>query len=148
MKVKEREEARRGDPLHRAGCMLYWGEGSKARNCVQFVNSDARMIRYFMHFLAECYGVTADQYCFKVNCHLNNGLTLDEIESHWLDLLGLPRSSLRKATVNNPSSASKRMKRNLPHGTASLTLHSTAIVQSIYGAIQEYGGFDEPAWLG
>ena len=101
-----------------------------------------------MHFLAECYEVTADQYCFRVNCHLNNGLTLDEIESHWLDLLGLPRSSLRKATVNNASNASKRMKRNLPYGTGCLTLHSTAIVQSIYGAIQEYGAFDEPTWIG
>ena len=29
-----------------------------------------------------------------------------------------------------------------------LMLHSTFVVQSIYGAIQEYGGFDEPAWLG
>src|SRR6476469_5582310 len=61
--MEGRMMARRGDPLHRAGCMLYWGEGSKARN------------------------------------------------------LGLPRSSLRNATVNNPSSASKRMKRSLPHGT-------------------------------
>jgi hypothetical protein len=33
-------------------------------------------------------------------------------------------------------------------GTARLILHSTFVVQSIYGAIQEYGGFDEPAWLG
>jgi hypothetical protein len=26
-------------------------------------------------------------------------------------------------------------------------VYSTAIVQHIYGAIQEYGGFDEPRWL-
>src|SRR5688572_16264062 len=26
-----RSTARRGDPLHRAGCMLYWAEGAKGR---------------------------------------------------------------------------------------------------------------------
>ena len=28
-----------------------------------------------------------------------------------------------------------------------LRLHSTRVVQHIFGAIQEYGGFDEPRWL-
>ncbi|MGH3132336.1 MAG: hypothetical protein ACRDNY_01085, partial [Gaiellaceae bacterium] len=31
--------ARRGDPLHVAGCMLYWAEGSKSRNAVQRLQS-------------------------------------------------------------------------------------------------------------
>jgi hypothetical protein len=40
-------------------------------------------------------------------------------------------------------------KRNtLPFGTATLSVSSTRIVQSIYGAIQEYGGFERPEWLG
>ena len=140
--------ARRGDALHQAGCMLYWAEGSKRRNTVTFVNSDPHMMRFFMHFLASCYGITADRYCFSVNCYLNNGLGLDEIESRWLDLLELPRTCLRKAIVNTPSVASKRQKRNLPYGTARLVLHSTFVLQSMYGAIQEYARFDEPAWLG
>jgi transcriptional regulator with XRE-family HTH domain len=139
--------ARGGDALHQAGCMLYWAEGYKARNSVGFANSDANMLRFFIRFLASSFGVTADRYCFSVNCYLNNGLGLDEIESHWLELLELPRTCLRKAIVNNPSIASKRQKRNLPYGTARLILHSTFVVQSIFGAIQEYGGFDEPAWL-
>jgi hypothetical protein len=32
-------------------------------------------------------------------------------------------------------------------GTARLAVHSTFIVQSIYGAIQEYAGIDRPEWL-
>jgi len=146
--LQGRAIARRRDPRHKAGCMLYWAEGSKSKNSVQFVNSDAEMIRFFKEFLMACYAVSADQLCVSVNCYLNNGLTLDEIERHWLDVLELPATSLRKATVNNPPRASKQQKRNLPYGTARLTLHSTHVLQSIYGAIQEYGGFDEPAWLG
>lgn len=40
-----RKAARATDPLHVAGCMLYWAEGSKSRNSVQFVNSDPDMVR-------------------------------------------------------------------------------------------------------
>jgi hypothetical protein len=34
------------------------------------------------------------------------------------------------------------------HGTGRLAVASTAVVQSIYGAIQEYAGIDRPEWLG
>jgi hypothetical protein len=94
--------ARSGNALHEAGCMLYWAAGSKDRNSVQFVNSDVHMIRFFMRFLTECFGVTAERYCFSVNCYINeDGLTLEAIEAHWLNLLELPRACLRKAIVNN-----------------------------------------------
>jgi transcriptional regulator with XRE-family HTH domain len=139
--------ARRGDMLHQAGCMLYWAEGAKSRNRVVLVNSDPHMLRFFKGFLQECYGVEVDRLAFSVNCYVNNGLSLEEIERFWLEVLDLPPTCLRKATINNPSRSSKQLKRNLPYGTGRLELHSTVIVQSIYGAIQEYAGFDEPAWI-
>jgi len=64
----------------------------------------------------------------------------------WLTRLGLPASCLGKAAVNRPSSASKRVRRPLLFGTARLTVHSTAIAQSIYGAIQEYALIARPEW--
>jgi hypothetical protein len=33
-------------------------------------------------------------------------------------------------------------------GSAALVVCDTSIVQSIYGAIQEYAGFERPEWLG
>jgi hypothetical protein len=51
--------------------------------------------------------------------------------------------------VNVYSKHSQKKRRNkLPYGTVRVCVHSTAIVQSIYGAIQEYGGFERPEWLG
>ena len=41
-----RAAAREHDPLHLAGCMLYWAEGAKRRNTIQFTNSDSRMLLY------------------------------------------------------------------------------------------------------
>jgi hypothetical protein len=55
---------------------------------------------------------------------------------------------LRKAAVNRSSSASQRKRGHvLPYGTGRVTVCSTFIVQSIYGAIQEYAGIDRPEWL-
>src|SRR3954464_5698118 len=38
-----RTHAREHDPLHLAGCMLYWAEGSKFKNTLEFSNSDPAM---------------------------------------------------------------------------------------------------------
>jgi hypothetical protein len=54
----------------------------------------------------------------------------------------------RKTIVNRPSSASRRRRhRVLLHGTGRLAVHSTFVVQSIYGGIQEIAGIDRPGWL-
>jgi predicted transcriptional regulator len=134
------------EPLHCAGCMLFWAEGSKKRNAVVFTNSDDEMMRFFVRFLRECYGVSDEQLRLTVNCFLGNGKTLEEIEDWWLERLDLPRGSLLPAIVNRASAASKNVRKPLVHGTARIVVHSTRIVQSIYGAIQEYVGIERPEW--
>jgi hypothetical protein len=84
----------------------------------------------------------------SVNCFVENGLTVEAIQDWWLKRLDLPAYCLRAPAVNRLSSASKRLKGHiLPYGTARLVVHSTFIVQSIYGAIQEYAGIERPEWL-
>jgi hypothetical protein len=143
-----RVAAREGNPLHLAGCMLYWAEGAKARNAVKFSNSDPRMVVLFRRFLTEALAIEIDEIAMSINVYTNNGLSIGDVEAYWLDLLGLPRSSVRKHTVNQmPTSSSGRARDKLPYGVCSLYVHSTWMVQHIYGAIQEYAGFEEPAWL-
>jgi hypothetical protein len=73
---------------------------------------------------------------------------IEAIQGWWIERLDLPAFCLRTPTVNRLSSSSKRLKRHiLPYGTAKLSVHSTFIVQSIYGAIQEHAGIDRPEWL-
>jgi hypothetical protein len=140
--------ARAGEPEFVAGCMLYWAEGAKSRNNVVLVNADADLLDAFLQFLRTYFGVPDARIAFSVNCFLRNGFTLDEIESWWLERLALPRSSLRKAAVNRVSSASQRKRGHvLPYGTGRIAVHSTFIVQTIYGAIQEYAVIDRPEWL-
>lgn len=85
----------------------------------------------------------------RLNVYTSNGLSLAEIEDYWLKTLQLPGICLRGHTLNHTPTSSSGMKRNrLPYGVCSVRLlRSTRIVQHIYGAIQEYAGFDEPRWL-
>jgi len=142
-----RAVARQSDPEHLAGCMLHWAEGSNARNSVVFTNSDPEMLRAYLRFLRGPCEVEDERIALSVNCHLNNGLSVAEIEAWWLAQLDLPASALRAATVNRASTASRWGRNVLVYGTARLCVHSTFLMQSIYGAIQEYAGFDRPAWL-
>jgi hypothetical protein len=80
--------------------------------------------------------------------YLGNGLSIAQIEDYWLAALDLPRSCLCKHSIDFKPTSSSGLKRNkLPYGVCTVRVHSTQIVQHIFGAIQEYGGFDEPRWL-
>jgi hypothetical protein len=143
-----RAAARRGDPLHLAGCMLYWAEGTKNRNSIRLANSDRDLMCFFVRFLREAMGVTDKQISLRLNVYITNGLSLRQIEDHWLWALELPRTALRKHQLNHkPTSSSGKKRNKLPYGVCTISVHSTHLVQHIYGAIQEYGGFEEPRWL-
>jgi hypothetical protein len=129
--------------------MLYWAEGSKDRNVAKLTSSDVQMVRLFCAFLVQRLGVDPGDIPLSLNAYTNNGLTIEAIEEHWLGATGLTRLCLRKHTLDQaPTSSSGRGRGKLPYGVCSVSVSSTRAVQHIYGAIQEYGGFDEPAWLG
>jgi hypothetical protein len=128
--------------------MLYWAEGAKERNAVRFVNSDQEMSCHFVRFLRNSLGVRSEQITLRLNVYLNNGLTIREIEDRWLRKLELPRTCLRKHSINHyPTSTSGMRRHKLPYGVCTVTVNRTRIVQHIFGAIQEYGGFAELRWL-
>ena len=129
--------------------MLYWAEGSKSKNTVQFCNSDPAMHEMFIRFLRDCFGMANEQIRFNINVYTSNGRAIDEIEAYWLQLLKLPASCARKHMTNHlPTSSSGKKQNKLPNGVLTLSVaKSTWLVQHIYGAIQEYSGIDQPTWL-
>jgi hypothetical protein len=153
-RLEYQEEGRKlatvGHPLHVAGAMLYWAEGDKrSKNCARLSNSDPEVLRFFMRFLRE--SLHADETQVRVTCHLfaDHVERPTEIEQFWLDVVQLPRAQLCKSFVNVYSKYSQKKRANkLPFGTTRITVYSTQIVQSIFGAIQEYAGFERPEWLG
>jgi transcriptional regulator with XRE-family HTH domain len=143
-----RKAARQGDVMHAAGCMLYWAEGSRDRNAVKFTNSDPEMLSFFMRFLRLSFAVSDEKVAVTCNLFADHLHRQREIEDFWLEKLQLPRSRLRSSTVNRYSKYSQKKRRNkLPYGTCRLSIYDTRLTQHIYGAIQEYAGFDRDEWL-
>jgi hypothetical protein len=121
---------------------------SSVRTAAELSNSDPEVIRFFAEFLRTCFGVPSER--MRICCHLfaDHVARQQEIEQFWLDIAGLPQSSLRKSMVNHYSRSSQRKRTNrLPYGTCKIVAHSTEVVQQISGGIQELGGFTRPEWL-
>lgn len=140
-----RVRAREGSPLHLMGCMLYWAEGGKTRrNSVDFANSDPNMMRLFIKFLREEMNVQDEWFRIQIHCHTFDVDEIKRIENYWLNVLALRQSALKKTQVKQGSET--RINR-LENGVCAIQVHRSEIIQQIYGAIQEYGGFENPNWL-
>jgi len=143
-----RRFARERGGSYAAGCMLYWAEGEKNRCKLSVSNSDVDLLRFFVGFVRDHFDVPDDK--MRIHCHLfaDHLERQREIEHFWLTALGLPPARLGKSVVNTYSKYSRKKRKNkLPYGTCKLTVYSTRIVQTIFGSIQEHGGFDRPGWL-
>jgi len=140
--------ALRGDSCHVAGSMLYWAEGEKDRNALRFYNSDPEMVRFFVVFLKTYFDLRDEEIRITCNLFADHVQRQREIEQFWLEVAQLPESSLGKSYVNVYSKHSKKKRTNrLPYGTVRVTVCRTRVVQSIFGSIQEYAGFEREAWL-
>lgn len=142
-----RLKARERDPLHIAGCMLYWGEGSKARNVLQLANSDPDLLQFYLQFLKQSLIVKNNRINLRIMCYTNNGLSQVDIENYWLQFLQLDIDCLRKTSVNMQPRSSQQKGRKLLYGTCEISVYSTRLIQHVFGAIQEYTGIDKPEWL-
>ena len=106
------------------------------------------MIRFFLRFLRVCFGVPDAKVRVTCNLFADHLERRQEVEHFWLETLQLPSSCLCKSTVNTYSKYSQKKRRNkLAYGTCRLAVHDTQLTQHIYGAIQEYAGFDREEWL-
>lgn len=143
-----RAKARENNPLHLAGCMLYWAEGAKSKSSgIAFANSDPNMLLLFMRFLREEMQVKDEIIRMRIQCHTRDPIEIKRIERYWLDLLDLPSCSLRKTLIKkgNPNAIRHN---NFENGFCMVEVYRVRLLHHIFGAIQEYSGFDNPAWRG
>ena len=137
------------DPLYIAGCILYWGEGSKATSQLGMTNSDPAMQKLFIKFLRKFWNLKDEDITFKIQSYTDLH-SKEEIMEFWADTLDLPLSALRKCHWNlKPISSKSTLMKNgkLEYGTCCISVCDVKIIQEIYGAIQEFGNFTNEKWL-
>lgn len=135
-----RDMAKKLEPLHIKGCMLYWAEGTKNQNSCIFTNSDVTMIKLFLKFVKNYFDISDDQISLYLNCYVTPARTIQMIERYWLDNLTLPRSCVRKHVVKHEKLVDKN---KLPHGVCTVRCGNVQVVQHIFGAIGEYVGIND-----
>ena len=69
-----RVRAAKQDPLHEAGCMLYWAEGGKDRSTTSINNTDVELLKFFMKFLRANFKLEDDKIAIEISVYLNNGI--------------------------------------------------------------------------
>jgi hypothetical protein len=139
-----RAVAKQKRPLHMMGCMLYWAEGSKEKNQIAFVNSDVNMMKTFVLFLRSELQVRTEEIKVHIHCHTNDAEQIKRIQNYWIDILSLAADAMKTPRIKRGSEY--RINR-LENGLCTIRVHRTDLLHHIYGAIQEYGGFDNPDWL-
>lgn len=80
----------------------------------------------------------------SIHCHTQDATEIARIEQYWLTTLELPETALEKTQYKKGSDTRKNIH---PNGLCGIRVMSVEVAQHIYGAIQEYCGFDNPDWL-
>ena len=131
-----------------AGCMLYWGEGSKTCPSMTIItNSDPDIITFFINFLNEQFGIKPSELKAFINCHLDHGLTYNEIREYWSELCKIPISNFYKPKLHEGVERTKGKHKKLKYGTMQIRLSNVAVTQMIFGGIQKFAQVDKPEWL-
>jgi hypothetical protein len=142
-----RMRAQQGDRFFMAGCMLYWAEGSKDRNHVESTNSDPEMVRFFVRFLKTYWNLRQEDIRITCNLFADHVDQQRDIKQYWLDIAALPRITTHVDRERLFEVQQEETAESVAVGTCRVTVARTRVVQAIFGAIQEIGGFTCEAWL-
>ncbi len=136
--------------LRLAAVMLYWAEGYKVGNSIDFANSDPAMALIFKRFLTEICRVDEKRIRASLYCYV--GQDIDELHVFWSKLLNIPRVQFQKPYVKQASSPGPRGPRMI-HGLVHVRYCDTKLLRQILIWIDEYqaecvgGGVVNRDWL-
>ena len=130
------------------GCMLYWAEGSKSRFMVRLTNSDHHMILYFASFLKKFFDLKDNEIKYSFTFYLDGETKVEDVENYWSKCLNVNKEKFNKVSINRvPRKANTARRERTKHGVCHITVCNVKIVQALYGAIQDYLGFENEEWL-
>lgn len=121
------------------GLGLYWGEGTK-NGAVKFTNSNPILIRLFMKWMENTWGVSKNHLTFLILINVKHRSRLSEVLKYWSHVLRVPRSQF----INSVLIKAKTQKNytNFPkyYGTIQVRAKkSTNLLYKIQGALEKVG---------
>ncbi len=98
-----------------AGIMLYWAEGTKQGDTVDFANSDPQMIKIFLRFLREICGIAESRP--RIYLYAFSDQNIEELKKYWSKVTQIPLAQFTKPYIRKfkPNLKDRRMPYGLIH---------------------------------
>lgn len=121
------------------GIAIYWAEGAKQKEgvnvsqCVDFSNSDPKMVLIFIKWLNKCCNLAEESLKFALRIHKSINLDVEKEIYWWKSYLGLNEKTLIKLTYKKDNFGTRRHIMNY-HGQFSIKVcKSTKLNRRIAG---------------
>jgi transcriptional regulator with XRE-family HTH domain len=100
-----------------AGLGLYWGEGSKKGREFSFCNSDPEMVKFFLIWLKNCFGIQAEDLKCSIGInHIHTGRE-EKVKNFWMQVLGVKADQFTKTTFKKTNNGKVYENFNDHYGT-------------------------------
>jgi hypothetical protein len=120
--------------LKMMGTMLYWAEGTKGHGSVKFTNSDPAMIKLFLKFLREIFGIWEER--LKLLVHVYPDHNDEEIICFWSGITGVARKNFYPSFIHEGKKGTYKKKSE--YGTLCISYSDKKILDTINTWIDEY----------
>lgn len=98
-----------------AGAALYWGDGRKHDGAVSLVNSDPKMINFFVRWLGIICHVPKEN--IRAELHLYPDSKVEYLINFWSKTIGIPEEQFLKSQIDKREGKKSKKRGKLPYGT-------------------------------
>jgi transposase len=121
--------------------LLYWGEGAKTSNSVDFINSDPAMIKLYLWLFRNSFVINEDK--FRVRIHLHNYHNQTEMIDFWSSITAIPKNHF--SIYNKPNTGIN--KRPGYKGCLSIRYGDSRIIKEVFLIMKRLENFPNIAGL-
>lgn len=108
--------------LWMVGVGLYIGEGTKAYETVQIINSNPEIIKLSIGWLIDICGVKKENITLAMHLYPDNNE--EKCRKYWSKITNLPSKQFRKTQVDRRMNKTNNKKKKLPYGTTLVSVVS------------------------
>lgn len=132
-----------------AGLALYWGEGSKKSQEVEFCNSDPKMIQFLLLWLKKSFEITQDEIKCCVGINEIHRKRDELVKDYWSKISGIPLSQFRKTSFKKVKNIKVYENFNDHYGTLSVVVLKPSrfyfkilgLIEGLYQAGNKYNNY-------
>jgi hypothetical protein len=119
--------------LRDIGAAIYWAEGAKRGNYIDFTNSDPKMVLLMMNWFRTICEVREDK--FKISVFYHEGQNEILMKKYWSKITGIPLSQFHKSIFKREGTGQRR--NILYNGTCKVRVCDSDLLHKVLAWIEQ-----------